>query len=328
MPAEPERSSEPVSERVTRSQGPALVLASAGPAESGEPRPGPPPRDKPDPQPDPGSLADLRNRLEQLPRGHPSSPYHDDGERKPPPPRLKHLELAPPPRATPATTAPAPVPARGTAAAAAAQPPERHAPAASPWIAPPPPASPAAAAPPPASPRTAQDGSWAWGQVTLGRDLVRVAQDAYDRFRAAEGRDLFGQYGNGGLTPMLHRIADRVTCGRLADDTDQHALLERDVFLARFADLRDRHPDRAPEQLARHVPGALSYCFMIDAGQYSDGIVLVQDALELQGFQLQARRNAWSNQAARCVLTIWRDPLTDLPFEVQFQAAAIGYGKK
>src|SRR5580692_3467559 len=47
-------------------------------------------------RPAPGSLADLRQRLERLPYGHPSSPYHVDGERKPPPPRLRHLELAPP----------------------------------------------------------------------------------------------------------------------------------------------------------------------------------------------------------------------------------------
>src|ERR1017187_1654624 len=49
----------------------------------------------------PGSLADLRLRLELLPPGHPSSPYHDDGKRKPQPPRLRHLELSPPGRDRP-----------------------------------------------------------------------------------------------------------------------------------------------------------------------------------------------------------------------------------
>jgi hypothetical protein len=352
MTAEPEKSGEPVPDRAARPQGPALVLASAEPpadAAAAEPRPESPAHQEPDPPPEAGSLHDLRHRLERLPHGHPSSPYHDDGERKPHPPRLKHLELAPPSRATPArgsvaaaaesapaqppTTVPTPA-SESTATAAPLLAQERTAP---PTAAPPPPApgtapplsAPPATPPPPApgtapplaAPRTAPDGSWSWGQVRLGSDLVRVAQDAYDRFRAAEGRDLFGQYGKGGLTPMLHRVAKRIARGRLADDTDEHALLERDVFLARFADLRARHPDRSPEQLARRVPGALSYCFLIDAGHYSDGILLVQEALELQGFQLQARRNAWSSHANRCVQTIWRDPLTDLPFEVQFQAA-------
>ena len=40
-----------------------------------------------------GSPADLWLRLERLPPGHPSSPYNDDGSRKPAPQRLKHLEL-------------------------------------------------------------------------------------------------------------------------------------------------------------------------------------------------------------------------------------------
>jgi hypothetical protein len=44
-------------------------------------------------RPERGSLADLRQRLEQLPAGHPSSPYNDDLSRKPPTARLKDLEL-------------------------------------------------------------------------------------------------------------------------------------------------------------------------------------------------------------------------------------------
>jgi hypothetical protein len=40
-----------------------------------------------------GSLTDLRQHLERLPPGHPSSPYHDDGSRKPPVVRLRDLEL-------------------------------------------------------------------------------------------------------------------------------------------------------------------------------------------------------------------------------------------
>jgi hypothetical protein len=37
--------------------------------------------------------ADLSARLERLPVGHPSSPYHDDGSRKPEPPDLAEYEL-------------------------------------------------------------------------------------------------------------------------------------------------------------------------------------------------------------------------------------------
>ena len=47
-------------------------------------------------RPRPWSREDLQQRLERLPPGHPSSPYHADGSRKPPPPSLRALELPPP----------------------------------------------------------------------------------------------------------------------------------------------------------------------------------------------------------------------------------------
>jgi hypothetical protein len=43
-------------------------------------------------EPDP-IVAQLRERMERLPHGHPSSPYNDDGSRKPPPPDLSDYEL-------------------------------------------------------------------------------------------------------------------------------------------------------------------------------------------------------------------------------------------
>ena len=36
---------------------------------------------------------DLQARLERLPANHPSSPFRDDGTRKPPPPDLSEYEL-------------------------------------------------------------------------------------------------------------------------------------------------------------------------------------------------------------------------------------------
>jgi hypothetical protein len=43
-------------------------------------------------EPDP-IVAQLQERMERLPHGHPSSPYNDDGSRKPPPPDLSTYEL-------------------------------------------------------------------------------------------------------------------------------------------------------------------------------------------------------------------------------------------
>ena len=50
---------------------------------------GPAPGDRPAPY----SYADLQERLNRLPRGHPSSNYNADGSRRPPPLRLRDLEL-------------------------------------------------------------------------------------------------------------------------------------------------------------------------------------------------------------------------------------------
>jgi hypothetical protein len=168
----------------------------------------------------------------------------------------------------------------------------------------------------------ATDGSWTWGPAKLAPDQVSVADDGYDRFRAAEGRDLFGSYVGSGLTTKLRQIEERLKQGKLDSHTEDHAMLDIDVFRARFADMLRRHPDRSPELLATRVPGALSYAFIFGVDHYADGIMLVQDALEAQGFELQARKNSWSSPANRCVFTMWHDPLSELPFEVQFHTSA------
>jgi len=43
--------------------------------------------------PNPGPAQDMQSRLDDLPHGHPSSPYHEDGSRKPPAVRLEDIEL-------------------------------------------------------------------------------------------------------------------------------------------------------------------------------------------------------------------------------------------
>jgi len=151
---------------------------------------------------------------------------------------------------------------------------------------------------------------------------VRIAEEGYDRFRAAEGRNLFGSYGSSGLTAKLRQVEDRLEHGRLEPHTEERALLQPDVFRARFADMLRRHPDRSPELLVSRVPGALSYAFIFGVDHYADGILQVQDTLEAQGFELQARKNSWNSVANRCVFTMWHDPLSGLPFEVQFHTSA------
>lgn len=257
------------------------------------------PADSPAPL-EPGSRAALKQRLERLPLGHPSSPYHVDGERKPPPPRLRHLEVAP---AGP----------RGIAFATPQ-------PAAEEAIAPEPQPTPEPGPMP--QPQMAADGSWSRGAARLGQVEVRIAQDCYDRFRAFEGRNLFGGYGQGGLTVTIRKIAQGLAHGRLASDADEQFLLEPDEYRTRLAHLIRRHPEHTAEQLARRVPGALSYAFLFDDEHYSEGTWQVQQVLQAHGFRLEARRNTWDSTQDKRVVTIWLDPAHQLPFQVQFHTPA------
>jgi len=74
--------------------------------------------------------------------------------------------------------------------------------------------------------------------------------------------------------------------------------------------------------LARRVPGALSYVFVVDAPHYSAGIWQVQDLLQERGFVLEGRRNSWGDRENRRVVTVWLDPVRGLPFFVQFHTNA------
>jgi hypothetical protein len=273
-----------------------------------------------------GSLADLRRRLERLPFGHPSSPHHVDGERKPPPPRLRHLELAPP---GPSRTTDESARLSWAASSAELDGDPAESPVLMEAVPDPVPEVPdatgrAASRPrdPVPGPRTEADGAWTWGSARLTRDQVRIAEEAHDRFGEAAGHDIFGGFSSSGLTATLRSVGDQLETGRLAPGAEEHALIEPDEFKARFASMIRRHPERTAEQLAGRVPGALTYSFVFDTEQYSAGIWALQHALEAAGFLLQARKNAWSSAENRCVLAMWRDPASSLSFEVQFHTRA------
>jgi hypothetical protein len=306
----------------------ALGPTTPAPAAPAPPEPAPPPAAvisaQPAAPPVPGSRADLKLRLERLPFGHPSSPYHVDGERKPPPPRLKHLELAPPAPNRFAAAAARALASQPTASTPTARPPTVLPPDDEPGFSLPVDLDDDAADPAhePPTPQSNLDGSWSWGSASLTSDQVRVANEAYDRLRLAEGRSLFGGYSAGGLTPTMQHVAANLEAGTLAPETEQTALLDPDTFKARFSDMLRRYPDRTPDRLARRVPGAISYAFIFDGELYSAGIWIVHDALTAQGFRLLARRNDWNATSNRCVATMWQDPTHDVPFQVEFHTTA------
>src|SRR5215813_10212417 len=125
---------------------------------------------------------DLQTRLERLPTNHPSSPFRDDGTRKPSPPDLAKYEL--------------PLPDESDS-----------------------PADPDLSAADQA--RTNPDGSWDWKGYHLTPEQNRAADRGLARCREAEGRDTEGNYGDRGLTPAMRRIEAQLEHGKLVADTER-----------------------------------------------------------------------------------------------------------
>jgi hypothetical protein len=316
-----------------------------------------------------GSLTDLRQRLERLPTGHPSSPYDDDGSRKPPAARLKDLEL-PLPGETDAAEPDADVDTAervwtdadraGTDRTEASRTeasrteasrteasrtetsrteasrtetsrtetgrPETRAtetdrPAAGwPGIEPNAPGIQEDRAGWTAreQPWSGPDGSWEWKGRRLTPSQCKIADDTLSRSRAAEGRTVFGAYGDAGLTPVMRRIEAQLEHGRLVPETEKLALKSSDRFKEKLAKLIADEPGAEPADLAVDIPDAVRYTYLFADEHYLDGVWQIHERLGDQGYELQVRRNSWENQEYKGTNSRWRDLASGQLFEVQF----------
>jgi hypothetical protein len=170
-------------------------------------------------------------------------------------------------------------------------------------------------------PRTGLDGSWEWNGRYLTPDECQIADEALDRIRTAEGRNVFGSYGHSGLTPVMRRLEAQLERGQLLPDTESCALKPADLFKQRLADLIQRHPDKPTEELSYEVHDGIRYVYIFEAEHYADATLQVHSRLKAQGFELEVRRNSWRNPEYKGINTRWRDPAHDIVFEVQFHTA-------
>jgi hypothetical protein len=167
-------------------------------------------------------------------------------------------------------------------------------------------------------PRTGLDGSWEWNGRYLTPDECQIADEALNRIRRAEGRNVFGSYGHSGLTPAMRRLEAQLERGQLLPDTESSALKPADPFKQRLADLIRRHPDKPAGELSSEVHDGIRYVYIFEAEHYADATLQVHSRLKGQGFELEVRRNSWRNPEHKGVNTRWRDPAHDIVFEVQF----------
>jgi hypothetical protein len=276
-------------------------------------------------EPDP-VIAELRERMEQLPPGHPSSPYNDDGSRKPPPPDLSVYELPipgdpdyqpEPPRASEADLRADEAPEGGgdgqhidDKSAADEEP------------------TPGSAAARPSDsadePRRGPDGSWEWQGYPLTAEQSRAADRCVERCQAAEGRDMDNGYREEGVTPAMRRIEVTLRHGELLPDTEKYALKTADRLKEKLARMILEEPDADWHELIPRIADGIRYTFRFPDEQYASGVTEVRDSLTSAGFELYELKNAWADETKsyRGINSTWMDPDSGLLFEVQMHTAA------
>jgi hypothetical protein len=156
----------------------------------------------------------------------------------------------------------------------------------------------------------------------LTAEQVRIAVRALGRCRLAEGRSVFGSYGESGLTPAMRRVEEQLDHGELVPETEKYALKSLDRFQEKLAKQIKRHPDKSPEELANEIHDGVRYTFVFSEDRYYDATWQVHTKLERYGFDLEVRRNTWANPEYKGINSRWHDPVHNVIFEVQFHTMA------
>jgi hypothetical protein len=297
------------------------------------------------------SAADLRQRLGRLPYGHPSSPYHDDGTAKPPLVQLKNLELPLPGDSTdqeagvqdpqtvvrepdrgqperepadrePIAWEPADWEPEDRPAADGEHEPAAHEPELAPDREPGPdddepatqdqPAIVDDLAPAPIEqPDTRQP-------EPLTPEQVRIAVRAHGQCRLAEGRSVFGSYGETGLTPAMRRVEEQLEYGELVQETEKYALKSLDRFQEKLEQRIKRFPGTDAADLAAEIHDGIRYTFTFDAGRYVDGVADTCREITAEGYELIEMRPSWDNDEYKGANSRWRDSSSGVLFEIQW----------
>jgi len=227
-------------------------------------------------EPDP-VVAELRERMDRLPPGHPSSSYNDDGSRKPPPPDLSEYELPIP--GDPDYQPDAPRAPEADQACDNIR--DHESPAADRGL-------------DKELPHEDQEG---FGDLDAReqaeRRLSQISDRTMGRCRAAEGRDADGNYGEKGLTPAMRQIESQLEHGHLAAQTEEHALKSPGRFKEKLAERIERFPNADPDDLAAEIHDGVRYTFILDFDYYTDGVGLAQDKLAEAGYDHIETKPGW-----------------------------------
>jgi hypothetical protein len=249
--------------------------------------------------------AELQERMERLPPGHPSSPYNDDGSRKPPPLDLSDYELpipgdpdyqpdVPDLPETSHTHETSGDDVQGDDSPVAESKPDQELPPDREQI---------------------RDSD---GREQQERRLSQITDQMVARCREAEGRDADGMYGERGLTPAMRRIESQLDYGHLADETEEYALKSPERFKEKLTERSQRFANADLSDLAAEIHDGIRYTFVFEFEHYTAGVDLAQGKLAEAGYGHIETKPGWHGDEYKGVNSQWRDPASGLRFEVQF----------
>jgi hypothetical protein len=266
---------------------------------------------------------DLVQRMERLPPGHPSSPYNDDGSRKPPVPRPSDRELPLPDEQAPD---PEPNAEGGEAPDQRSLDPQdlTHRAPESPEGAQPDRRSWSEAVPhlkeqwerhqerwpqdqrPPADRSTDEPGSWRGdcSRPLSARENAQV-DERCDRIAKAETR----------ITGLMEDT-ERASRGELAGK--EFRLKERDRLKDKVANELATNFDTDVHEVVASVYDGVRYTLQYDDAEYTSGVLADIACMKDQGFKLTRLKNLWGDVEYKGINSQWRDSETGQAFEMQF----------
>jgi len=156
----------------------------------------------------------------------------------------------------------------------------------------------------------------------LTREQVRIAVRTLGQCRLAEGRSVFGGYGENGLTPAMRRIEGQLEHGNLVPETEKYALKGLDRFQEKLAKLIARFPGNDAVDLATGIHDGIRYTFLFEADQYVDGVEETSERLKEDGYDLIELKPSWDSDEYKGVNSSWRDSASGVLFEVQWHTPA------
>jgi len=129
------------------------------------------------------------------------------------------------------------------------------------------------------------------------------------------------------LTESLRETQRENTCGGWLEGLE-HSLKGEDRLKDKIADLLDTGaPDATIEEVLRQIPDAIRYTFCAEPDNYGEVYWDIKERFEARGYEMQYSENHWFDTQYKGINTRWVTPEGER-FEVQFHTPESFYAKQ